>query len=122
MTLHGAKGLQERTVVISGLATEMIPGRAKSDTAENARHENEQRRLLYVAVTRAQDELILSWSDRIASGDTLHNGVVQHPNGVTLNGIYQTRLTRSRLLPPRPHAPERGQTWAAHEVLNARND
>lgn len=119
MTLHGAKGLQEGTVVVCGLASEMIPGPPKIDPLDNAKHEKEQRHLLYVAVTRAEDELVLSWSDWIPSSHTRRNGVVQHPNGITINGVYHTRLTRTRLLPPRAETPERGSDWRNAQVRTA---
>jgi superfamily I DNA/RNA helicase len=70
MTLHGAKGLEEESVIVCGLANEIIPGRQRTDPIEAANHVREQRRLLYVAVTRAREELILSWSSTMATADT----------------------------------------------------
>jgi DNA helicase-2/ATP-dependent DNA helicase PcrA len=57
-TVHQAKGLEWHTVFIIGLADEMFP----SIRALEARGgEEEERRLFYVAITRAKDELYLSF-------------------------------------------------------------
>ncbi|HLN16496.1 MAG TPA: ATP-dependent helicase [Acidimicrobiales bacterium] len=56
-TFHRAKGLQWTTVFVIGLSQGLVP-LASSRTAA-AR--DEERRLLYVALTRAEDELTCSW-------------------------------------------------------------
>ncbi len=57
-TFHAAKGLEWSVVFIAGLESGLVPiGHARTDDQEA-----EERRLLYVAVTRAQDELHCSWS------------------------------------------------------------
>ena len=67
-TFHRAKGLQWHTVLIIGLSTGLMP-LASAETTEAV---NEERRLLYVALTRAEEELWCSWSEgddvRTASG------------------------------------------------------
>lgn len=55
MTLHGAKGLEFPVVFLCGVTEELIPFRNRSGSC-NA---DEERRLFYVGVTRAQDELVL---------------------------------------------------------------
>src|SRR5207248_2918354 len=63
-TFHGAKGLEWPIVFLAGLERGFVPiGHA--DTAE-AR--GEERRLLYVAVTRARKELHCSWAERRTFG------------------------------------------------------
>ena len=57
MTLHKAKGLQADTVLVLGLVDGLVP--SMSDQAPQSQLE-EQRRLLYVALTRARHRLILS--------------------------------------------------------------
>ena len=56
MTVHGAKGLEFPVVFIAGLNENMFPSK-KTDSAEAM---EEERRLMFVALTRARDELILS--------------------------------------------------------------
>jgi DNA helicase-2/ATP-dependent DNA helicase PcrA len=58
-TFHRAKGLQWHTVIIVGLSTGLMP-LASAQTTEAI---NEERRLLYVALTRAEEELWCSWSE-----------------------------------------------------------
>ena len=68
MTLHSAKGLEADNVVIAGVADQFMPG---DETDEQV--VEEQRRLLYVAVTRARDSLVISWPRRIRTADIMKN-------------------------------------------------
>jgi DNA helicase-2/ATP-dependent DNA helicase PcrA len=63
-TFHRAKGLQWPCVFVVGLSEGLVPlGSARSDLALD-----EERRLLYVAMTRAEDELWCSWARRPDDG------------------------------------------------------
>jgi DNA helicase-2/ATP-dependent DNA helicase PcrA len=53
MTMHGAKGLNADIVFVPALEDELMP---------NKWYEPEQRRLLYVSMTRAKCHLLLSWA------------------------------------------------------------
>lgn len=65
-TIHQAKGLEWKVVFILWLADGMFPsGRSLSETADDS----EERRLFYVAVTRAQDELFLCVPERRRARD-----------------------------------------------------
>ncbi|WP_413319236.1 ATP-dependent helicase [Agrococcus sp. 1P02AA] len=57
-TIHAAKGLEWRHVHIAGLAEGLLPISHATTLAEI----DEERRLLYVAITRAQRTLSLSWA------------------------------------------------------------
>ncbi|MBQ3923044.1 MAG: UvrD-helicase domain-containing protein, partial [Spirochaetales bacterium] len=58
MTIHASKGLEFKVVFIVGLEDGLIPSsRAVEDTGSDA----EERRLFYVAVTRAREKLFLSY-------------------------------------------------------------
>lgn len=61
MTMHAAKGLEFPTVVVAGLEEGLFPhSRAKDDIEEL----EEERRLCYVGMTRAETELILTSAAR----------------------------------------------------------
>jgi len=57
-TFHGAKGLEWPVVHIAGLEDGYVPIAYAKTAAQKA----EERRLLYVAITRAEEELHLSWA------------------------------------------------------------
>jgi len=59
MTLHLAKGLEFPVVFIAGLEDGLLP-HARSINDENPDAIEEERRLLYVGMTRARDRLVLS--------------------------------------------------------------
>lgn len=58
MTIHASKGLEFPVVFIAGVEEGLIP-HARS-VAENDGNVEEERRLFYVAITRARDKLIIS--------------------------------------------------------------
>ena len=68
-TFHRAKGLQWPTVIVLGLREGLMP----IASAQTAAAVEEERRLLYVALTRSEEELWCSWFER--SGDDASGGV-----------------------------------------------
>lgn len=62
MTIHQAKGLEFPYVFISGLSEGIFPNH-RSIRERNKRAEEEERRLMYVAVTRAEKALFLTESE-----------------------------------------------------------
>ena len=61
MTMHAAKGLEFPLVVIAGLEQGLFPlSKAETDPSE----QEEERRLFYVGITRAREQLILSYAER----------------------------------------------------------
>jgi len=58
MTVHAAKGLEFDTVFVSGMEEGLFPHAAALEDSE--RDEEEERRLFYVAMTRAKNRLILT--------------------------------------------------------------
>ncbi len=61
MTLHNAKGLEFPVVFITGLEDGLLPIKRALDEGGDA--VEEERRLLYVGVTRAEDALYLSYAE-----------------------------------------------------------
>jgi DNA helicase-2/ATP-dependent DNA helicase PcrA len=59
MTIHSAKGLEFPTVFVVGLEENIFPSLMSVGTA---REIEEERRLLYVAITRAEKHCFLSWA------------------------------------------------------------
>lgn len=61
MTVHGSKGLEFQNVFLVGMEDELFPSiRDKSDPEE----EHEERRLAYVAITRAREQLFITNAKR----------------------------------------------------------
>jgi DNA helicase-2/ATP-dependent DNA helicase PcrA len=55
MTMHQAKGLTARAVILAGVEDEFLPGRSA-----NTPREDDERRLLYVSLTRAKEFLFMT--------------------------------------------------------------
>ncbi len=59
MTMHTAKGLEWPAVVVAGLEDGLFPLSRSTETIDGL---EEERRLFYVALTRAKDKLYLTWA------------------------------------------------------------
>ncbi len=71
LTVHSAKGLEWPIVVVAGLEDGLFPLSRALETEEGA---EEERRLCYVAITRARDRLYLSWARSRRRGGQLLPG------------------------------------------------
>jgi DNA helicase-2/ATP-dependent DNA helicase PcrA len=60
MTIHSAKGLEFPVVFVAGLEENLLPHSRSQDSTDAL---DEERRLLYVAMTRAKDKLFLSYAE-----------------------------------------------------------
>lgn len=68
-TLHGFKGLEFQRVFLAGVSEGLVPHQRietyRHDQTERYRQEEQRSRsLLFVAATRARDELVITWSGR----------------------------------------------------------
>jgi DNA helicase-2/ATP-dependent DNA helicase PcrA len=80
MTLHGAKGLEFPVVFMTGMEESIFPhSRALYDPSEM----EEERRLCYVGMTRAREELVMSY----ATSRMLYGGVQHNPPSRFLSEI-----------------------------------
>ncbi|KRE95285.1 ATP-dependent DNA helicase [Nocardioides sp. Soil774] len=69
-TIHSAKGLEWDAVFVAGMHEKMMPINQAQTPAEI----EEERRLLYVAMTRARDELTVSWASAREPGGRGNRG------------------------------------------------
>ncbi len=75
MTLHSAKGLEFSHVYLAGLEDGVFPGYV-SITSDDPMEIEEERRLAYVGITRAKDELTITCArQRMVRGETQYNPV-----------------------------------------------
>ena len=103
VTFHGAKGLEWAVVHVSGLEDGFVPVVYAETTEQLA----EEQRLLYVALTRAEEHLNLSWADQRTFGtkdvarrpspviETLISEI-QQLGGTALAPDWRAHITRSR--------------------------
>lgn len=71
-TVHSAKGLEYPVVFVVGLEDGIFPSLRQNESDEE--HVEEERRLMYVAVTRAREQLYLSYArSRYLYGETQYN-------------------------------------------------
>jgi DNA helicase-2/ATP-dependent DNA helicase PcrA len=102
MTVHTAKGLEWPVVAVAGLEDGLFPLSRALETPEGA---EEERRLAYVAITRARDRLLLTWARARRRGGQLMPGLPSRfldaiPPGVAeerrSSGVFGVDARRSR--------------------------
>ena len=96
MTIHASKGLEFPVVFIPGCEEGLLPLRLPGREPDI----DEELRLLYVGMTRAREELILSWAGR----RSLFGKRKETQQSPFLNYIEQ-RLTQLEQSRPRPKKP-----------------
>jgi superfamily I DNA/RNA helicase len=112
MTLHGAKGLEADVVIVAGTADEIIPGYLSEEPGEAEKEREERRRLLYVSVTRAKRQLVISWPLMMPYKDAVENQVRTDGGVITKkNGDKFVKLGKTQLLPDISQTPETGKIW-----------
>ncbi len=112
MTVHSAKGLEFDNVVISGLEEDLFPSMA---CVASPKQLEEERRLFYVAVTRAGKRLALSYAtNRFRNGQTVSmrpsRFIAEIPSQYRVGGgggTMQPKYVGQRTTPGRMFIPER---------------
>jgi len=91
LTMHRAKGLTAEAVIVAAVEDQYIPGRAVGDAIDD------ERRLLYVSLTRAKHYLFVTYCDR-RTGAQRHTG---RDSGRVARSLTQFLIDCS-------HTPENG--------------
>ncbi|WP_447955683.1 ATP-dependent helicase [Vreelandella sp. EE7] len=109
-TVHGAKGLEWPLVAVAGVNEEDFPHYSRDNPLSDERLE-EERRLFYVAITRAQQQLLIlhdggahrpsrfigesSWSDSVRIAQALdHGNAPEMPLQVSAKALIERYLKR----------------------------
>jgi DNA helicase II / ATP-dependent DNA helicase PcrA len=114
-TIHGAKGRQWPSVAVLGPRGAMPDGRADADTEKE-----EERRVAYVAVTRAKEHLLVCCSEQYGSElMAALNGLTyeQHLAGLTEPPRPQPAATTATRVPPPPPTTDTVVTEREPETL-----
>ena len=74
MTMHASKGLEFSIVYLAGIEDDIIPSQRALE--ENPRNIDEERRLFYVAITRARKKLVINYSDTRLGRDGTEKNVI----------------------------------------------
>ncbi len=99
MTIHAAKGLEFPVVYITGMEENLFPSPQSTGTLSDL---EEERRLAYVAMTRAKSELYMTCCyQRMIYGKTNHNDISRFIREIPENflniDLYQPNATRHAL-------------------------
>ncbi|MGL4951000.1 MAG: ATP-dependent helicase [Mycoplasma sp.] len=76
MTIHKAKGLEWKTVFVVGLNEGIFPSKKTIEDDKEDMGIEEERRLAYVAFTRAREELFLTYVESINTYDCMMEGEI----------------------------------------------
>lgn len=98
MTLHSAKGLEFPNVFMAGMEDGLFPSYMSISSDDSLEEIEEERRLAYVGITRAKENLTLTAAKmRMIRGETQYNRlsrfVKEIPNEL-LDGVYEEQRPR----------------------------
>lgn len=94
MSVHSAKGLEFKSVFVVGLEEKLFPSFMSMDTMEGL---DEERRLFYVAITRAEQFLTLSYANsRYKFGKMNYNEPSRFLNELPRESVESTAFVRSQ--------------------------
>lgn len=114
MTVHAAKGLEFPNIYVVGLEEDLFPS---SMSKESMKEIEEERRLLYVAITRAEKRCTLSYSTtRYRNGQTTSNAPSRFIKDLDLTYINDTTGELSFVEKGRVNSRNNEQTRANQPV------
>ncbi len=121
MTLHSAKGLEFPTVFITGLEEGLFPHKMSMDTQSGL---EEERRLCYVGITRAEQKLTLSYAEsrRLHGEETLTRPsrfLAELPQELLEEVRLQGRISRSSYF---HDYSKKKDIYAGHDTIRASAD
>lgn len=104
MTVHAAKGLEFKNVFIVGVEDELFPSVRSSESIQEI---EEERRLLYVAITRAKEHCVMTYAtSRYRNGQT-HPSTISRfvreidPSLLRISGSYKRNADSGYTVPKR---------------------
>ncbi len=98
MTVHSAKGLEYPVVFLPGMEENLFPG---TRSLESPAEMSEERRLAYVAITRAKEALYITHTqDRMMYGRTACNPLSRFVANEIPKSLLQTEEAPRRFAPP----------------------
>ena len=93
MTLHSAKGLEFPNVYLAGMEDGLFPS-YMTITSDDPEEVEEERRLCYVGITRAEKELTLTCARRrMIRGETQYNKMSRFLKEIPMEPVSYTHLT-----------------------------
>jgi len=110
MTLHSAKGLEFPLVVLAGMEENLFPHRM---SVEEPGRLEEERRLAYVGITRAMQELVMTYAEsRRLHGSETYNTPSRFIREIPRTLIHEVRIAGSISRPLSHLAPDAGSAHA----------
>ncbi|MCL1793757.1 MAG: UvrD-helicase domain-containing protein [Oscillospiraceae bacterium] len=101
MTIHSAKGLEFPVVFLPGMEENLFPSRQSAEKPEEL---EEERRLAYVAVTRAKERLFVSYAkERLLYGRTGFNDISRFAEEIPKETVEHIKMPdgeQRRRIPP----------------------
>lgn len=99
MTVHAAKGLEFPYVFITGLEQDLFPSRRSQEEGQDVSQKEEERRLFYVAMTRAASKAFLSYASfRMIFGTRMINAPSEFVNDIPTHLLEHIERPRRGLL------------------------
>jgi DNA helicase-2/ATP-dependent DNA helicase PcrA len=97
MSVHAAKGLEFEAIFLVGLEEQLFPSFMSMNNPDDI---DEERRLFYVAITRAKAHLWLTYAlSRYRYGQMRHNEVSRFLEEIEIENLEETGIAQDALIP-----------------------